>query len=38
MDALGIVVETVAGDERAIKITTMADVRYALSFLEDSHE
>lgn len=38
MDALGILVETVAGDERAIKITTMADVRYALSFLEDSHE
>lgn len=38
MDALGIVVETVAGDERALKITTMADVRYALSFLEDSHE
>jgi len=38
MDALGIVVETVAGDERAIKITTMADVRYALSLLEDSHE
>jgi len=38
MDALGIVVETVAGDERALKITTMADVKYALSFLEDSHE
>jgi 2-C-methyl-D-erythritol 4-phosphate cytidylyltransferase len=38
MDALGIVVETVAGDERAVKITTMADVRYALSFLEDSYE
>jgi 2-C-methyl-D-erythritol 4-phosphate cytidylyltransferase len=38
MDALGIVVETVAGDERGLKITTMDDVRYAVSFLEDSHE
>ena len=38
MDALGIVVTTVAGDERALKITTMDDVRHAISFLEDSHE
>ena len=38
MDALGIVVTTVAGDERALKITTMDDVKHAISFLEDSHE
>jgi 2-C-methyl-D-erythritol 4-phosphate cytidylyltransferase len=38
MDALGIVVVTVAGDERALKITTMDDVKHAISFLEDSHE
>ena len=35
MDALGVVVATVPGDERALKITTMADVKHALSFLED---
>ena len=38
MDALGIVVVTVAGDERALKITTMDDFKHAISFLEDSHE
>jgi 2-C-methyl-D-erythritol 4-phosphate cytidylyltransferase len=38
MDALGVVVTTVAGDERALKITTLADVKHALSFLEESHE
>jgi 2-C-methyl-D-erythritol 4-phosphate cytidylyltransferase len=34
MDALGIPVLTVAGDERSLKITTMADVQHALSLLE----
>jgi 2-C-methyl-D-erythritol 4-phosphate cytidylyltransferase len=34
MDALGIPVVTVAGDERSLKITTMADVQHALSLLE----
>ena len=38
MDALGIVVVTVAGDERSFKITTMADVQYALSLLEETSE
>ena len=31
----GYQVRTVAGDERAIKITTMDDVHVALSYLED---
>ena len=34
MDALGIPVLTVAGDERSLKITTMTDVQHALSLLE----
>ncbi|NBX71220.1 MAG: hypothetical protein EBQ98_04865 [Actinobacteria bacterium] len=34
MDALGIPVVTVAGDERSLKITTMSDVQHALSLLE----
>ena len=34
MDALGIPVLTVAGDERSLKITTMSDVQHALSLLE----
>lgn len=38
MDALGIAVSTVAGDERALKITTMSDVHHALSLLEASGE
>jgi len=38
MDALGIVVLTVAGDERSLKITTMADVKHALSLLEATSE
>jgi 2-C-methyl-D-erythritol 4-phosphate cytidylyltransferase len=38
MDALGIVVHTVAGDERSLKITTMADVKHALSLLEATSE
>lgn len=38
MDALGIVVLTVAGDERSLKITTMADVQHALSLLEATSE
>ena len=38
MDALGVVVATVPGDERALKITTLADVKHALSLLEESHE
>jgi 2-C-methyl-D-erythritol 4-phosphate cytidylyltransferase len=38
MDALGIVVQTVAGDERSLKITTMADVKHALSLLEATSE
>lgn len=38
MDALGIPVETVAGDERSLKITTMADVQHALSLLEATSE
>jgi 2-C-methyl-D-erythritol 4-phosphate cytidylyltransferase len=38
MDALGIVVVTVAGDERSLKITTMADVQHALSLLEETSE
>ena len=36
MDALGVAVRTVQGDERALKITTMDDVQHALSFLEES--
>lgn len=38
MDALGIAVSTVAGDERALKITTMSDVHHALSLLEATSE
>jgi 2-C-methyl-D-erythritol 4-phosphate cytidylyltransferase len=38
MDALGIPVVTVAGDERSLKITTMADVQHALSLLEVTSE
>lgn len=38
MDALGIPVQTVAGDERSLKITTMADVKHALSLLEATSE
>lgn len=38
MDALGIPVQTVAGDERALKITTMSDVQHALSLLEATSE
>ena len=38
MDALGIAVVTVAGDERSLKITTMADVQHALSLLEVTGE
>ena len=38
MDALGIAVSTVLGDERALKITTMDDVKHALSFLEETHD
>ena len=38
MDALGIPVLTVAGDERSLKITTMADVKHALSLLEATSE
>ena len=38
MDALGIVVVTVAGDERSLKITTMPDVKHALSLLEEASE
>lgn len=38
MNALGIAVSTVAGDERALKITTMSDVHHALSLLEASGE
>jgi 2-C-methyl-D-erythritol 4-phosphate cytidylyltransferase len=38
MDALGIPVLTVAGDERSLKITTMSDVQQALSFLEATSE
>ncbi len=38
MDALGIPVLTVAGDERSLKITTMSDVRHALSLLEATSE
>ena len=38
MDALGIAVLTVAGDERSLKITTMADVQHALSLLEATSE
>jgi 2-C-methyl-D-erythritol 4-phosphate cytidylyltransferase len=38
MDALGIAVSTVAGDERALKITTMSDVHHALSFLKANRE
>ena len=38
MDALGIAVLTVAGDERSLKITTMADVQHALSLLEAKSE
>ena len=38
MDALGIAVVTVAGDERSLKITTMADVKHALSLLEATSE
>jgi 2-C-methyl-D-erythritol 4-phosphate cytidylyltransferase len=38
MDALGIPVLTVAGDERSLKITTMADVQHALSLLEATSE
>jgi 2-C-methyl-D-erythritol 4-phosphate cytidylyltransferase len=38
MDALGIAVLTVAGDERSLKITTMSDVQHALSLLEATSE
>ena len=38
MDALGIPVLTVVGDERSLKITTMADVNHALSLLEATSE
>ena len=38
MDALGIPVLTVAGDERSLKITTMSDVKHALSLLEETSE
>lgn len=38
MDALGIPVVTVAGDERSLKITTMADVQHALSLLGATSE
>jgi 2-C-methyl-D-erythritol 4-phosphate cytidylyltransferase len=38
MDALGVAVTTVVGDERALKITTMSDVHHAISMLEDPHE
>lgn len=38
MDALGIAVVTVVGDERSLKITTMADVQHALSLLEATSE
>lgn len=38
MDALGIPVLTVAGDERSLKITTMSDVQHALSLLEATSE
>jgi 2-C-methyl-D-erythritol 4-phosphate cytidylyltransferase len=38
MDALGIPVVTVAGDERSLKITTMADVQHAVSLLEATSE
>ena len=38
MDALGIPVLTVPGDERALKITTMTDVQHALSLLEAINE
>lgn len=38
MDALGIAVLTVPGDERSLKITTMADVQHALSLLEVTGE
>ena len=38
MDALGVAVTTVVGDERALKITTMSDVYHAISMLEATHE
>lgn len=38
MDALGIEVRTVPGDERSFKITTMSDVKQALSLLEEASE
>jgi 2-C-methyl-D-erythritol 4-phosphate cytidylyltransferase len=38
MDALGIPVLTVVGDERSLKITTMSDVQHALSLLEAMSE
>jgi len=38
MDALGIAIVTVAGDERSLKITTMSDVKHALSLLEEVSE
>ena len=38
MDALGIAVLTVAGDERSLKITTISDVQRALSLLEVTGE
>jgi 2-C-methyl-D-erythritol 4-phosphate cytidylyltransferase len=38
MDALGIPVLTVVGDERSLKITTMSDVQHALSLLEATSE
>ena len=38
MDALGISVLTVAGDERSLKITTMFDVQHAMSLLEATSE
>jgi 2-C-methyl-D-erythritol 4-phosphate cytidylyltransferase len=38
MDALGVEVTTVVGDERALKITTMSDVYHAISMLEATHE
>ena len=38
MDALGIEVCTVPGDERSLKITTLSDVKQALSLLEEASE
>lgn len=35
LEAAGLTVTTVLGDERAMKITTMDDIQHALSFLEE---